>query len=279
LKGTLALDIDGTVTASHLYVPTAVVDCLARLSKKGWDIAFITGRPFSHCMKIFPKFNFPYYIAPQNGAALVEMPSKRIIKKRYLSRELLPEMDEICGAEGTDYVIYSGLETFDRVLFRRGLFSKEIMEFLADRTKQFGEEWNELSSFSDLGISSFASVKCFAQADQAERIARKMVERLSLHAPVITDPFDVNYRVVQGTHPDVTKGRALRDLLKERGSQKLPVIAAGDDSNDIPLLQAATIKIVMGSASPEIQKMADIVAAPASQLGLIDALNTATARF
>ena len=54
-----------------------------------------------------------------------------------------------------------------------------------------------------------------------------------------------------------------------------PVIAAGNDHNDLSLLQAATIKIAMEDAPIPLTSIADIIAPLASKAGLIDGLEQA----
>jgi Cof subfamily protein (haloacid dehalogenase superfamily) len=272
MKGTIALDIDGTVTASHTSISQETIACLTELSKAGWDIAFITGRPFFHCVQILQPITFPFYVAPQNGAILIKMPERQILKKRYLTKDILPVMDEICDEEGTDYAVYSGMENHDSVFFRANRFSSEMVEYLTRRTREFIEDWQRVASFERLGQPEFASVKCFTLAGEGERLAEKMRKRLSLNVPVIIDPFDANYRVLQGTRSDVTKGQAVRDLLQLRNSYNLPVIAAGDDNNDIPLLEAATHPIVMASAPKAMHALACMIAPPATEQGLVTAL-------
>ncbi len=279
MKGTLALDIDGTTTTSHRKIPEEIVSTLATYASDGWDIIFITGRPFFHCVQLFQSLSFPFYVAPQNGAALVAMPSWQVVNRRYLKEDILPVMDKICKEENSEYVIYAGLECHDSVFFRPNRFSEELRNYLSRRTREFCEDWQVVSSFDQIGQPEFASIKCFARGDEAERLAKKIEERLSLHAPVILDPYDHTYRVIQGTHPEVNKGQAARDMQKHRGSEELPLIVAGDDNNDFPLLEAGSIKIAMQTAPPALRNLADIVAPPAKELGLIQGLQEAMERI
>ena len=53
------------------------------------------------------------------------------------------------------------------------------------------------------------------------------------------------------------------------------MIAAGDDLNDISMLDRANIKIVMYSAPLEMHDLADIIAKPSYQYGIIEALQKA----
>ena len=76
------------------------------------------------------------------------------------------------------------------------------------------------------------------------RLGKKIDQLLGLHVPVIKDPFSNEFYVVQATHPDVSKGKALFDLVMRLGAQGT-IIAAGDDLNDISMFEAANIRIAM----------------------------------
>ncbi len=63
----------------------------------------------------------------------------------------------------------------------------------------------------------------------------------------IRDPFVENYNLLLVTDKAVSKGLSMDELFKMRGRGG-KVIAAGDDENDISLLQAADVKIAMSHA-------------------------------
>ena len=50
------------------------------------------------------------------------------------------------------------------------------------------------------------------------------------------------------------------------------MIAAGDDENDISLLEAADVKIAMSHAPEKLQEIAQFIAPPTRDLGIITAL-------
>jgi hydroxymethylpyrimidine pyrophosphatase-like HAD family hydrolase len=83
---------------------------------------------------------------------------------------------------------------------------------------------------------------------------------------------------VQATHPEVSKGHAVLDFKRICGPS-VKVIAAGDDNNDLPMLAAADVKVVMGTAPKTVLEVADIIAPPASQEGIIAGLTQAIARI
>lgn len=274
MKGLIALDIDGTLTIELNSIPRQVVEYLDHLVQEGWLLVFITGRTFSWGQKILNSLTFPYYFAVQNGATILEMPERQIILKKYLNNSIFPVMEKICGDQPTDFVIYSGAEYNDVCYYRPQNFSQELLQYLQNRVEVSGEMWQKVASFTGPIVEEFSSVKCFGDEQSSFLIAKAIEEQLGLHVPVIKDPFNYGYYVVQATHPTVTKGTALRDLvnlLKYRGL----IIAAGDDNNDRPMLAEAHIRVVMATAPKDLLDAADVQAPSAREFGIIQGLNQA----
>lgn len=273
MKGLIALDIDGTLSIHLETIPPQVVEYLHNLVKEGWLLIFITGRTFWGC-KILNALPFPYYVAVQNGAIVLEMPLRRIILKKYLNSHIFPTMEKICRDQPTDFVIYTGAEYNDLCFFRPQCFSQELLIYLQARRELSGESWEKVSSFDDLRIKEFSSVKCFGDEESSPLIAKAIEEQLGLHAPVIKDPFHNGYYVIQATHPAISKGTALRDIINLL-EYKGVVIAAGDDNNDRPMLAEADIRIVMSTAPKDLLNEAHVQAPSAAELGIIQGLNQA----
>lgn len=269
-KGIIALDIDGTLTPEVHAVPPQVIDYLSSLVKNGWKIIFITGRPFRWSYATLQGLPFTYVLAVQNGSLLVELPSKEIIIRKYLSKDIIPKMTEICARFGTDFVIYSGMENEDICYYRPQKMSPVLLHYVQKRTVALGEKWQAVDSFHELPVEAFSSVKCFADEPQAFDLSQA-IEQLGLHAPPNRDPYDLNYFVIQGTHHEATKGIALQNYAKRFDAQ-VPIIAAGDDYNDLSMLIVADVKVVMANAPNSLLDIADVIAPAALDNGIIEGL-------
>lgn len=273
-KGLIALDIDGTITEDLHAIPSEVVSYLAQLNSEGWDFIFITGRPYKwgfSSVKIMP---FKYYLAIQNGAIILEMPEKKILFKQYLETTIFSVMDEICKNEPTDYVIYSGYEHSDLCFYRPAHFQSEMLKYLKERSNTLGEAYLALSTFGDLPISSFPSIKCFGLIESSQRIAVKMEAFLKLHVTPIQDPYDRRYWVVQATDPNVSKGYALK-LMRKFYGREIFIISAGNDYNDVSMFECSDYNIVMNNSPYEILKWGDTIAPHVNKMGIIKGLQEA----
>lgn len=267
MQGIIALDIDGTLTSENHVIEQEVISALNDHDRKGWTFIFITGRPFQWCSNALKEISFPYALAIQNGALLLQMPDRKILSRKCLEKKDLPLLQTVAKEEKTDFVIYSGFENDDWCFYSPSHFPPVILSYALERAKAFGEKWQSLSHLSKVPVSHFSSIKFFAKREQAYRMGERL-EELRFHAPPNRDPYDSNYFVVQATHPEANKGDALRQFI-ELSDFRGPIIAAGDDLNDKGMLEAAHVKVVMANAPESILNMADIVASPN---GIIDAL-------
>lgn len=271
MKGLIALDIDGTVTATAHDLEEEVATFFAALYKEGWAFLFVTGRTFQWGQSVLGKLSFPYFFAVQNGAFLIEMPSRKILVQELLQKDILPQMEVICQGEPSDYTLFTGYANQDKCYWRPDRFSLSMRTYLEKRIAYTQENWIAVDHFA---VNQFAAVKCFGKQDSAARIARKIEEQLDLHVPLIKDPFDPEMYVVQATHPQAHKGTPV-ELCKQLLGISGPVIAAGDDRNDIPLLEKGDIAVAMETAPIELLTIADIVAPSAGQKGIIVGLTEA----
>lgn len=277
-KGMIALDIDGTITAQTHHIHPDVVQYLTSLQEEGWLLIFITGRPFQWGFDVLQYLPHPYAFAVQNGALILDMPARREIIKHYLTRETLPLMEQICQEEGTDFIVYAGFDHQDWCYYRPIHLPPSLLEYVKKRFMGLNEKWQSLPSFHSLPVSNFSSYKCFAKLEQAKRLSERFENELHFHAPINRDPFDSTYYVVQATHPYANKGTALK-LYRQHLMLSGAVIAAGDDYNDLSMLQAADIRVVMNTAPRELQEIADVLAPSAAENGIIKGLSEAIAKI
>jgi len=273
-KGVIALDIDGTITVEAHLVPQRVVDYLASLYRAGWQLIFLTGRPFQWGFRSLKVLPFPYFLSVQNGALTLEMPAMKVIDRKYLDLGSLPKMEEVCHHYDTDFVIYTGWENGDLCYYRPQNMTKELQQYLKSRCEAISERWEAVEDFRQLPVATFSSLKCFSKEPPAFKMGRQIEQMTGLHCPVIRDPFNAEYLVIQATHHDAAKGPALRRFVRIKGFSG-NIIAAGDDHNDISLLEAADIGIAMANAPDELIAKAHFIAPPASEDGIIEGLEMA----
>lgn len=273
MKGWIALDIDGTITDDLHDVSSEVAVYFKSLVAEGWQFVFITGRIFSLAHSALKRFDFPYFLAVQNGADILEMPAKRLVHRSYFTSDVIGQIQEAYLGEKEDFLIYAGYERGDFCFFRPARFSPTLLSYLNQLRKLSPEPWQAVENFNFDPHMSFPLIKCLGNRHTMEKIHLSLNKNSALHVTMIRDPFCEELYLNLITDARASKGEALNLLTKNHKR----IIAGGDDFNDLSMLRLASTRIVMATAPKELLELADIVAPPASQLGIIPALKKAVA--
>lgn len=275
MKGWIALDIDGTITQDRYSIPKPVIQYLTEVAGEGWRIVFITGRAFSFAKKALEDLPFSFILGVQNGSTILDMPSKEILHRKYLPANTLPLLEAACEGMKTGLLVYSGYENQDRCYFRPSQFTEEDLVYVEEIQKREKELWIPVDQFE---ISfDIPLIKCFGKLDVMKKIKTRLSSLERFQITLIRDPFRPAYYLLLITDIHTSKGSALHDILSSEGRGSL-VIAAGDDENDISLLKEADIKIAMPHAPESLRKIADFIAPPTEEFGIIHALRIALQR-
>jgi len=273
-RGLIALDIDGTLTGSQHLIPLEVITYLHALYDDGWCVVLLTGRMLSFAQRAIQDINFPYYLAVQNGADILEMPHKKLATRAYFGLDIVEKLDHLYQNLPSDFLIYSGYESGDFCYYRSKKYPASMTSYLEKLASLSDAPWQDCPDFS-LEQKSFPLIKCVGFYDDLKKIEEKLT---GVTTALISDPIsDGYYHLILVTHADATKGRALRRIQSYLEVQG-PVIAAGDDVNDVPMFKEADVAIVMETAPKDVLNYADIIAKPSTELGIIPALKTAISK-
>jgi hydroxymethylpyrimidine pyrophosphatase-like HAD family hydrolase len=276
-KGWIALDIDGTITLDKYSVPKEVTAYLRSLNMSGWNIAMVTGRPYSFAAMALSDFDFPYTFLAQNGSVGLEMPQKKLLFKVYIQSKLIPLVEKAFEGIDSDFLIYAGYEKGDFCYWRPNRFSPEDLRYLSDLQKRQKEKWQQVDRYENVKLDAFPMIKCFGNGPRMDLIASRLRAMGQFEIAKIRDPFEEGYYILLVNDINASKGRSLTRVfdLKGRGAQ---VIAAGDDENDLSLLEVADTKIAMSHAPKSLQKVATFIAPPTQDCGIIQALQMAISK-
>ncbi len=277
-QGWIALDIDGTTTEGLHPVPRPLAEYLANLVHSGWKILFITGRTYSFAQRALDTLQFPYYFAVQNGADILEMPSKKLFDQRYLDVPVIHQVERAYRGQPEDFLVYAGFAKGDFCYYRPHKFSPGVHSYLAKIKDLSPASWQAVESFDQLGDITFPLIKCLGEEKVMRYVEGVLLGIPELEVVSIRDPLRKGLYLALVTHCEASKGKALERVIaktKVAGFAGRRVIAAGDDRNDLSMLALADVRIVMETAPQEVLEKADIIAPSVEKMGLLTALKQA----
>ena len=236
----------------------------------------ITGRSFSYATKILEHFNYPLYCGVQNGSAMYEYPTKKQVFRSYLPATLLQEIEETAARIATPFMIELGYEQGDECFYNAKAFSPAELAYVHFRQQISLCKWTAVESLSALPIAHFAQGKVFADLATTEQITEHFskVHDEDFKITVLRDDARADHFVIHFNHKEANKGHAIEKLHTHLNA-KLPVIAAGNDLNDLEMVRDATVGIAMPDSPPELLQCAKIRAQAGPEEGIIEAIEQA----
>jgi len=268
-KGLICCDIDGTLVGDDSILSKGVVQYLHKVSSEGWCILFVTGRSYFWAKDLFADCDFPFYLAIFNGALMYSMPDEKIVQSTFLDRSAIDTVFSAVKGSFSAIACYYGPDQENRSFLFAKNASKALLEQLEKRKTRLQERWQE-STLSALPQKGLLAIRCFLSEENIEQISQSIERDRKLHAPKMRDASHQGSFLVQVTDKEATKKQAMHKIAALLDN---PVcIACGDDYNDISMLEAADIAIVMQTAPKQVKAYADILAPPVSEEGAITAL-------
>ena len=276
MKGLLAFDIDKTLTCDPHSLPPEVETMLCGLAEDGWQLAFLTGRTYSFGFAPLNTLPFPFYFGVQNGAALLSMPARQVLYRRYIPRARLSALDRIFQGRSIGYLVEGGTEDADRCYYRRDLFTDEDLVYLAYREELARAPFVPVASASEVPLESFPLIKIFGRQQELEEICGLYQAEEEVESAIVGDPFRPGGAIALLTERGVDKADALRYLSH---ALSLPVtLTAGDDENDIGFVQLGKERIVMATAPHNLKRHATLLAGSAADRAIVEAVQQALKR-
>lgn len=274
----IALDIDGTLLNSRFEVSPANRAAIAEATRRGVEVALVTGRRFDFAMPVAEQIDAPLTMIVNNGALV------RTKDRKTLLRHLLPRETARRVILATQPWREATAVVFDRpqanqVILQSINWADPKRGGYYSRNRAFLSEANPLETCLDedpIQVMYTGPVAMMREAEQALRRVQ-FAEEFNLAATVYDDR---DFAMIDVIHPGVTKGTTLAEWSDARGVAPEEILAIGDNHNDLEMLCFAGVPVVMGNCVAELKQRGwhvtgsndeDGVAAAIERFALVDA--------
>ncbi|MFT3983896.1 MAG: Cof-type HAD-IIB family hydrolase [Lachnospiraceae bacterium] len=249
-KKILFTDLDGTLLNSKKEISPANLDAIKKMTTQGHKFVIATGRPIQSALRIAQDYGFitpGFYIASYNGGLIYDCYEKETIQKYTVPlpyvRHLFDEAHKAglhCHTYSRSHVISehqtAALDHYTKHIGMPGLVVDDVLSALVEEPVKLivisldGRE--KLTAFRD-SLAPWADGKLFS-----------------------TFSSD---RLLEYANPSSTKGCAVRFLCEYFDIPIENAIAAGDEENDITMIDAAGIGVVMQNGTVSTKQHADYI--------------------
>ena len=249
----IALDIDGTLLNSRLSVSERNHAAIAEASRRGIEVALVTGRRYDFALLVAKQINSSLTMIVNNGALIRTKDGDTHV------RHLLPRETALRVLRSTQPWRNGASVVFDRpqagqILVEkidlddgiRGAYYKFNLPFLAEAAP--------LESCLETGEDPIQVMLAgpVQPMRQAERTLRD-VQYSSEFSLAVTTYEARDFSMIDILNPRISKGITLAEWAALRGIAREEILAIGDNHNDEEMLSFAGIPVVMENAVPELK--------------------------
>ena len=247
----IALDIDGTLLDSRWQLPEANRAAIAEATRRGIEVALVTGRRYDFAMPVARKLDAPLIMIVNNGA-LIRSKEGRTHLRHLLPRSTAEQVLELIRPwrEGAAVIFDRQLENqlmlevLDPDDSMRYAYYSRNLEFIG-----LAKPLENCLTEDPLQVMLSGKVEPMRKVEAALRGA-PFVEEFAL---AVTCYASKNFAMIDVINPVCSKGSSLAEWAALRGFTREEVMAIGDNHNDLEMLSFAGIPVVMGNSVPSLK--------------------------
>ena len=248
----IALDIDGTLLNSNLEVSAANRTAIAEATRRGIEVALVTGRRYDFAMLVANQIDSPLTMIVNNGALVRTKPGQTLL------RHLLPRVTALRVLQATEPWRDATAVVFDRpdanqVLLQSIDWEDPTRGGYYRRNRKFLAQAMPLESCLDEDPIQVMYTGTVAAMREAELTLRS-VQFAKEFALAVTVYEDRDFSMIDVIHPGITKGTTLAEWTRVRGVAPEEILAIGDNHNDLEMLSFAGVPVVMENGVPELKQ-------------------------
>ena len=238
----IAVDLDDTIVRSDGVIAQRTIDALLAWEERGGRVVIATGRPPRSTRKISERLHHLPWIS-YNGAIITQ--GDAVLYEEYIPGAETVRIVEML--QDADPTLRIGLE-IDDVLY----INQPVQRYEAVVIEDL------------LSVANQPTAKVILTLEHYELVRPKLAE-LPASVRALLSP---KYNLVQIMSHGTSKASALAHLVDMWGESLANVIAFGDDTNDVEMLEECGVGVAMGNAVPEVMAVANRVTATSDEDGV-----------
>lgn len=262
----IALDLDGSALDNQGELVPENIRAVKEAMAAGVQVVVITGRMFASARRHAQTLGVKLPMIAYQGAHLRDVQTGEVLFSTHLSGVMASDIVSLCDVNG----LYPQTYVDDELcVSSTNPYVESYAKYSGVPIKAVGNLAHWLLENDDICLGGVPKV--LAIADEA---------KINKLWPIFANFYGKQVYITRSASgflefisPKANKGVALRALADSLDIKQEEIMACGDNHNDLPLLQAAGLKIAMGNATQKLKDIADFVALSNEQAGVAQAID------
>lgn len=246
-------DFDGTLGVND-RIDEKTVSAIKEYEKKGGIFTIVTGRSFASISGIAKKYGLKGKIVGFQGSLIADIESGTIYRQEGVPYEIALKISKILDDDGLDSVVW-----IDDVLYYANV-SPYVKVFVSDNGVSCKRVDNVTKIIEKFG-KTVNKVCAFASEDALGSYVEK-------YSHILGEEIIVNSGgagLIEFINSKYNKGFAVEILSREFNIPFEKIIAVGDSTNDLPLMDKRWHSVAVGDGSNELKNRAKEITVPFSE--------------
>jgi Cof subfamily protein (haloacid dehalogenase superfamily) len=261
----IALDLDGTIVNSQLEISERTIATLQRLQNEDdVKVVIATGRMFPSTIPFARTMGLTSPVISYQGAMIRDISQvignileHPILFHRGIEMDTARELVDVIHKEGYHANLYVDDQLFTTHLNPHSRYYQNISGVVPQEARDL----HRVLTGPPSKIMIIHDEDCGEIVDNLQR-------HFSAHVSVCRSRH--NYCEI--VHWDVSKWKALEQLMEIWDIRPEEVMAIGDQENDLSMITAAGVGVAMGNAPDNVKAQANYVTAPVDEDGVVAAV-------
>jgi len=260
----LVVDIDGTLLGKNWTISAEDRDALARACDLGISVSLSTGRAVQASVRFINQLSLDGYHIFFDGALVSNPNNGEEVYAQPLDKMAVKQAVEFAHLNETNIEFYSATHYFAEreswsTDIRRVFFGIELT------TVDFTNLWQR-----ERIVKGTLTIRSAEERAKANRFCLQFED--TFHFSLAKSPAYPEVDFINILAPGVSKRTALEALASHLGISMSEIMAIGDGTNDLPLLSAVGLAIVMDNAPDEVKAVADHITLDVDHNGVAAAI-------
>ncbi len=268
----IAIDLDGTLLNSYGEISDKNKKAIKKAKENGIQVVIASGRHITSVKSFAKEIKSENYSICGNGAILYDMKNDEILYNKFINKEKILEIIDVCEQNSIYYNIYTETEILTRTIAYSALFYKQenekkdskyqtnikVVEDLYNFVKNDNSKNYIKVTIYDDNLSIFNRIiqklREIEDIDVLDvgHMSRKMIK-------VNNEDVEIKYYYTEITKNDVNKWNAIKVLMNKLNIRANEVVAIGDNVNDKEMLENAGLGVVMENSAEYVKEFGNVV--------------------
>lgn len=244
----IIFDIDGTLVGSSHILDSFTRDVLLRLHDHKIPFTLATGKNLPATRQIAEELKIEIPLVLSNGS-MIETRYGQVLAKSSLPEDVTRRVMEISARKNSNLVLYIDN---DIVMQNMNDDIYQIYQQVADEVIEVGY-WQKIEGrIADINKCLVVELHDYQNLVELEKIFRQEVGQFA-------DILFTSKVLLEVLPKGITKITGIQKLTDKLGIQMKDVMAFGDYDNDVEMLQAAGLGVVVANGSEAALESADLI--------------------